>query len=382
MAFILNLIVFVNLLLLFLFLFIGKKNVVPNKILALILLVPGLNFLSNTIILNGNIDLFPYLFFFTQMMAFTFAPLVFSYSRLLTIQTVQVKHPLFILSIFAMLMNLGFGAEYFFMTKQEQQLYLEGLTQEPYTWQQALVNAVFIVLQQIYFTITSIDIYKYHIRISNRLSDFGKTKFAYIKRFMILIWLLNLITLILYGTLPMHLVEYYILPLVLLTINFFILYYAFHYNALFTPQSYEQFIEDNAIKEIDIEEIEDVEIEENSTTDTNEMVALVVKIERCLTDNELYLKQDITIDEFSRLINENPVKVSAAINKEMGINFFDLINRKRIEKSILLLKEKHASYTIEAIALEAGFNSRASFYRAFKKHTGLTPKEIIENIKK
>lgn len=373
MALILNLIVFVNLLLLFFFLFIGKKNVLPNKILAFILLVPGLNFLSNTIILNGNIDLFPYFFFFTQMMAFTFAPLVFSYSKLLTIQPIKIQHPLFILSVLAMLMNLGFGIEYFFMTGQEQQLYLAGLTQEPYTWQQAFVNAVFIVLQQVYFTITSIDIYRYHIRISNRLSDFGKTKFSYIKRFMILIWLLNLITLILYVTLPMHLVEYYMLPLVLLAINFFIVFYAFHYNALFTPQSYEQFIEDNAVVDTDTED---------TGEDTDEMMALVIKIEACLTDHELYLKPDITIDEFSRIIHENPAQVSIAINKEMGLNFFDLINRKRVEKSIVLLKEKHDSYTIEAIALESGFNSRASFYRAFKKHTGLTPKEVIENTNK
>jgi len=33
--------------------------------------------------------------------------------------------------------------------------------------------------------------------------------------------------------------------------------------------------------------------------------------------------------------------------------------------------------TIEYVAYESGFNSRASFYRAFKKHTGITPTEFL-----
>ena len=35
------------------------------------------------------------------------------------------------------------------------------------------------------------------------------------------------------------------------------------------------------------------------------------------------------------------------------------------------------SYTIEGISRQAGFNTRASFYSAFKEKTGMTPTEYI-----
>ena len=55
-------------------------------------------------------------------------------------------------------------------------------------------------------------------------------------------------------------------------------------------------------------------------------------------------------------------------------NFNDFLNFVRIEKVKVMLNEiEYSNYTITSIGLEAGFNSNASFYRAFKKHTGISP---------
>jgi AraC-like DNA-binding protein len=41
----------------------------------------------------------------------------------------------------------------------------------------------------------------------------------------------------------------------------------------------------------------------------------------------------------------------------------------------MLKDDSFSNYTITAIGLEAGFNSNASFYRAFKKQTNVSPSD-------
>jgi YesN/AraC family two-component response regulator len=58
----------------------------------------------------------------------------------------------------------------------------------------------------------------------------------------------------------------------------------------------------------------------------------------------------------------------------MGTNFFDYVNKWRIEtaKPKIIANED----TVLNIALEVGFNARSSFYKVFKKETGKTPTEF------
>ena len=60
------------------------------------------------------------------------------------------------------------------------------------------------------------------------------------------------------------------------------------------------------------------------------------------------------------------------------MNFNDFVNEKRAEAVIEKLKNgEHISNTLLSIALDCGFNSKTTFNRAFKKHTGITPKQFI-----
>jgi len=62
------------------------------------------------------------------------------------------------------------------------------------------------------------------------------------------------------------------------------------------------------------------------------------------------------------------------MNAHAGSNFPDYINKYRVKEAKKLLGDNNFSaYTIVAIGLECGFNSKSTFYYAFKKFTGLTP---------
>ena len=372
---ILNIVTFSNAFLLFSLLFFRKSNAVPNKILALILLTPGIVFLSNVIVLSGYFSVFPYLFFFAQITSFVIAPLVRMYVHLLIGRRINYKHPLYIISALGMIMVVFFAAEFILMPIEAQHTYLQGIIKEPYPWQMDLTNALFILLQQIYITLAAIDVYRYRKSLSDKYSNFEQTRVKFATIFIALIWLVTVVAIVSYSTLPMTQVEYVVLPLAVTIIYFFTLFFSFHHNSVFTHQSYAQFVAENAENAYD-----SVICKEDDTFMDAELLILGQVIEDHLVANESYTNPDLTLDAFSKEMNIPSGKISAAINKGLNKNFYDLINEKRVEKSKLTLKERSNELTIEYIAYDSGFNSRASFYRAFKKHTGITPTEFLKKI--
>jgi AraC-like DNA-binding protein len=98
-----------------------------------------------------------------------------------------------------------------------------------------------------------------------------------------------------------------------------------------------------------------------------------------LLTQKSYQNPDCRLAHLAQQLNEPDYLVSQALNKHFGKSFFELMNELRINDALQLLAgETSKKYTIEAICFEVGFNSRAAFYRAFKKHTGKTPSEYIK----
>lgn len=91
--------------------------------------------------------------------------------------------------------------------------------------------------------------------------------------------------------------------------------------------------------------------------------------------NKPYLKTDLKIAELADMLSVPSHQLSQFINDEFRLNFYDFINRYRVEEAKKMLTA-NTPYKILAIAYEVGFNSKATFNRVFKKHTGLTPSEF------
>jgi AraC-like DNA-binding protein len=70
---------------------------------------------------------------------------------------------------------------------------------------------------------------------------------------------------------------------------------------------------------------------------------------------------------------------SYVLNFLIHKNFRDWINEQRISYFIEQYQLRHNNETIESLATASGFNNHATFYNAFKKHTGLTPKAYFKS---
>ncbi len=97
-----------------------------------------------------------------------------------------------------------------------------------------------------------------------------------------------------------------------------------------------------------------------------------------MDSNKPYLKSDLKISELADSLTVPYYQLSQLINDEFLVNFYDFINKYRVEEAKKLLIEDTRNYKILAIAYEVGFNSKATFNRVFKKFTDLTPSEFKE----
>lgn len=105
------------------------------------------------------------------------------------------------------------------------------------------------------------------------------------------------------------------------------------------------------------------------------------KLLQLIGQEKLYQDPDLTLTEVARKSGSNPSFISRVVNRGSGLNFNDFINRFRITAvKEMLQKGEHRKQTLLAIAYECGFNSKATFNRAFKKETGLSPREYLSRL--
>lgn len=99
------------------------------------------------------------------------------------------------------------------------------------------------------------------------------------------------------------------------------------------------------------------------------------QLTKFLINEKPYLDPGLTLQVLSEKVSIPIRCLSQIINDTYNKNFNDFINSYRIEESIRMLSDRsNGSKTILEIAYYVGFNSKSSFYEAFKKYTGGTPK--------
>ena len=109
-----------------------------------------------------------------------------------------------------------------------------------------------------------------------------------------------------------------------------------------------------------------------------EMEMHASSIRNAMEKDKLFLDPTITVGKVGDFVQLNPKIVSAVLNNYFGKSFNEFINSYRVEEvKISLFNSRKSHLTITGIALECGFNSQATFQRAFKNITGMSPREFV-----
>lgn len=93
-----------------------------------------------------------------------------------------------------------------------------------------------------------------------------------------------------------------------------------------------------------------------------------------LTNEKIYRDPDLSLALIANRLNISSTYLSQLVNTLSENNFSDFINEYRVKDAQRLLTHpNYSGYPILSIGLESGFNSKSTFYAAFKKHAGMTP---------
>ena len=100
--------------------------------------------------------------------------------------------------------------------------------------------------------------------------------------------------------------------------------------------------------------------------------------------NKDYLNSSLSLMSLAKKFNTNSSYLSRVLNSSKSINFSQYLNDLRIDFAVSQIKNDAVfrKYTIEAIALECGYNNSASFSRSFYKKTGIHPSYFINEVLK
>jgi len=108
---------------------------------------------------------------------------------------------------------------------------------------------------------------------------------------------------------------------------------------------------------------------------------LIGRLVTYMTEKKSYLDSELTLSSLAKDINMSRSQLSQLINDGLGENFYDFVNKYRVEEVKRLMTDPQAkNFNLLGIALEAGFKSKSTFNLIFKRFTGLTPTEYRKNL--
>jgi AraC-like DNA-binding protein len=110
-------------------------------------------------------------------------------------------------------------------------------------------------------------------------------------------------------------------------------------------------------------------------------VAWIEKLQKAVAEKDLYKDPNLKLGDLAQKINISGHQLSELLNDHLGKNFSTYINEYRINEACkLILSDGRLS--IEAIGYEVGYNSKSTFYAAFKKIKDMTPALFKESMEK
>jgi len=361
-------------------LFTKKANHSANVVLAAAICALSLDIFHSVYIIFEYYLEFPHLVGLTFAFPLLYGPAFYLYSNLITSNKVIDRSKIYIHFIPFFLVVL-YGMIFVYLESPDFKISLVSNESESPLPGIFFLDYLKPIHGIIYVIFTIRVVLNFDKKIRNSYSNIEKINLNWLKHLSIGLSIVWAIVLISYIVDAMSSKEVDMDHLIYLSAS--ILIYTIGYLSLRQPQILTQNILVSDSKKLSSqgEKVDTRKSYEKSGLTNTEAKSHLNNLHQIMETEKPFLNSDLTLQDLARLIDISTHNLSEIINTQLDRNFYDFINGYRVKEVQRRLENKDSElYSILAIALDSGFNSKSSFNTTFKKHTNTTPSQYRKQI--
>jgi AraC-like DNA-binding protein len=352
-----------------------KANHSANTVLAIAVLALSIDIFHSVYIVFEYYFTNPHFIGFTFAFPLLYGPIFYFYAKLISSNgtlTFEKVFPHFIPFILAIFYGVIFV--YFESSEFKISLVHSKENQLPGVFLLDYLKPIHGIAYVIFTLKVVLDFDK---KIKNSFSNIDKINLDWLKYLTIglsIIWSIVLLSYIVDAISDKEIVMDHLIYLAASILIYTIGYLSLRQPQILTQVSNDLLLEDKVVEEENEDERKTYKKSGLTNSEAEEYLENLLNV---FEVEKPYLNNDLNLQDLAAMASLSTHNLSEIINTKLNRNFYDFINSYRVKEVQRRLKSKDAEiYSILAIALESGFNSKSSFNTTFKKHAGITPSQF------
>ncbi|WP_426295612.1 helix-turn-helix domain-containing protein [Dyadobacter endophyticus] len=350
-------------------------NQLPNRILAMLILVVMFHLFLICLDVRGLFTTYPHFSRLSWLLPLLYGPLIWLLTQSITDPDFRL-HRRQLLSLVPFLIYLVILTPYFALSTVEKTAYLADarlVAQADFGWMNTLTN-----FMHVGFTAYALAAFYRNIRKrSEYFSNSELIDILWLKEFLWIVFSIMLFSVVTFyahkyrlaylsGIYPAHF-------LLVVMLVYWIAFKLLNEKTSLAPVS------EAAAEQLAADQAEPAAKYAKSSLTGQVSGDIAERLKALMHSQKPYLNNNLTLSDLAAQLNIPRHQLSQVINTVFGVNFFEFINQYRLQefkKQVLDPSNDHLS--ILGVALECGFNSKATFNQVFKKLEGITPSDFVK----